>query len=145
MCGVCVEDNNQKINLSLYYYIEQTVFNFQKYAKNVLKEEYLSDTEYIILMRIAYKKHVTQKELADKYNLSEGYVAKMLRDFEDNGFVQRIENSENRRQKIVSLTEKGIQYTHYLQQITKDWEEEITLKLTDDELKQFKRIFNKLI
>ena len=130
--------------VSIYHYVERLIFNFQKYSLDNLKDENLSEKEYILLMRIRYLKNVTQQELAKQYNLSEGYVASLLRKMENNQLIQRRENPENRREKIVSLTDLGKEYTDYLNDIMLNWEEKIASQISDEELNELKRVLEKI-
>ena len=139
------ELNDSKIitETTIYHYVEELIFDFQKYAKSNLDDK-ISDKEYIILMRIRYLKKVTQQDLAKQFNLTEGYVANLLRKMENKGFIERIENPKNRRQKLVSLTNEGLDYTDYLYNIIIMWEKEITSQITDNEVNKLKILLNKL-
>lgn len=139
------ELNDSKIitETTIYHYVEELIFDFQKYAKSNLDDK-ISDKEYIILMRIRYLKKITQQDLAKQFNLTEGYVANLLRKMENKGFIERIENPENRRQKLVSLTNEGLDYTDYLYNIIIMWEKEITSQITDNEVNELKILLNKL-
>ncbi len=137
------KDNKIIAETTIYHYVEELIFNFQKYAKSNIDDN-ISDKEYIILMRIRYLKKVTQQDLARQFNLTEGYVANLLRKMENKGFIERIENSENRRQKLVSLTNEGLEYADYLYNIMMMWENEITSQITDNELNELKILLNKL-
>ena len=138
-----LKDSKIITETTIYHYVEELIFDFQKYAKSNLDDK-ISDKEYIILMRIRYLKKVTQQDLAKQFNLTEGYVANLLRKMENKGFIERIENPENRRQKLVSLTNEGLDYTDYLYNIIIMWEKEITSQITDNEVNKLKILLNKL-
>lgn len=138
-----LDDSKIITETTIYHYVEELIFDFQKYAKYNLDDK-ISDKEYIILMRIRYLKKVTQQDLAKQFNLTEGYVANLLRKMENKGFIERIENPENRRQKLVSLTNEGLDYTDYLYNIIIMWEKEITSQITDNEVNELKILLNKL-
>ena len=138
-----LKDSKIITETTIYHYVEELIFDFQKYAKYNLDDK-ISDKEYIILMRIRYLKKVTQQDLAKQFNLTEGYVANLLRKMENKGFIERIENPENRRQKLVSLTNEGLNYTDYLYNIIIMWEKEITSQITDNEVNELKILLNKL-
>ncbi|WP_461435944.1 MarR family winged helix-turn-helix transcriptional regulator [Methanosphaera sp.] len=140
---VVIHDDEK--NLSIYHYVEELIFNYQKYVIEEFKDNKLSQKEYILLARIRYLECVTQKELANQYNLTEGYTAKILHKLEENNLIERTENPENRRQKLVSLTHKGYEYTNKINEITNQWESSITSKITEEELQSLKRILNKII
>ena len=72
-------------------------------------------------------------------------MAKLLKKFEDEDYIARIENPENRRKKIVELTEKGIEKTDKLIKIIDDWEKKVTSDLTEEELTILKKLLSKII
>ena len=77
--------------------------------------------------------------------MSKGYTAKLLRKFEDDGWIVRMENPMNHRQKIVKLTSDGIKKTDELISFMDAWENKITVDLTSDELKILKKLLFKIV
>ena len=59
------------------------------------------------LIRILKDKSCSQDDLAEYLNLDKGRIAKNLASLEEKGLVCRRINEKDRRQKFVSLTEKG--------------------------------------
>lgn len=132
-------------NIFIYHYVEELVSDFGKHLKETFDESDLTKTEFPFLVRIRFKEKTTQKELVELFKVSEGYTAKLLRRFEDKGYITRMENPKNRRQKIVELTPKGIEKTDELLKLIDEWENQETSKLSDDELKTLKRLLFKLL
>lgn len=132
-------------NIFIYHYVEELVSDFGKHLKETFDESDLTKTEFPFLVRIRFKEKTTQKELVELFKVSEGYTAKLLRRFEDKGYITRRENPKNRRQKIVELTPKGIEKTDELLELIDEWENQETSKLSDDELKTLKRLLFKLL
>ena len=87
----------------------------------------------------------TQKDLVRLFNVSDGYTAKLLRRFEDKGFITRHEDPENRRRKIVRLTDKGCKKTDEILDYINTWEELRRANLSDDEFKTLKKLLFKLL
>ena len=55
-----------------------------------------------------------------------------------------MEDPQNRRKKIVKLTSKGVEKTDELIMVITNWENEITSKLTDEEIATLKKILFKI-
>lgn len=72
-------------------------------------------------------------------------MAKLLKKFEDEEYIIRIENPENRRKKIVELTEKGVEKTDKLIKVIDEWEKEVTSDLTEDEKIILKKLLSKIV
>lgn len=132
-------------NIFIYQYVEEMVSDFGKHITESLNDEDISENEFTFLVRIRLKDKTTQKELVELFKVSEGYTAKILRKFEDKGYITRIEDPENRRQKIVELTPEGLKKTDELIGLINGWETKVTSKLSDDEIKTVKRLLFKLV
>ena len=132
-------------NIFIYQYVEEMVSDFWKYVAESFDDNDISENEFTFLVRIRLKDKTTQKELVEIFKVSEGYTAKILRKFEDKGYITRIEDPENRRQKIVELTQKGLKKTDELISLIDGWESKVTSKLSDNEIKTMKKLLFKLL
>lgn len=138
------QKENQE-NIFIYHYVEEMMDNYGKYIDETFDDEDITKSELPFLIRIRYSEKTTQKELVELFKASEGYTAKLLRKFEDLGYITRCEDPTNRRKKIVELTEKGFEKTEELIKLIDDWEINVTSKMTDSEVKLLKRLLYKVV
>ena len=103
--------NENPENMFLYHYVEELISDYHSYYELNLKNKDLTVKEYAVLLRIRFAGKSTQYDLVKLFDVSGAYMAKLLKKFEDEGYIARIENPENRRKKIVELTENGIEKT----------------------------------
>ena len=132
-------------NIFIYHYVEELIASFSKYMDENLEETGITKAEFPFLVRIRFSKMTTQKELVELFKVSEGYTAKLLRKFEDNGYITRKEDSSNRRIKTVELTQKGIEKTDELIEIINNWESQISSNTTPEEISKLKEVLFKLL
>ena len=132
-------------NIFIYHYVEEIIASYGIYLKDVFDESELTRKEVPFLLRIRFSENTTQKELVELFKVSEGYTAKLLRKFEDLGYIERHENPTNRRIKIVELTPSGIEKTDELIDIVSTWEENVTSNMTDDEVATLKKLLFKVV
>ena len=137
------KENSQ--NIFIYHYVEEMIASFSSHMKKNLNEKDISEAEFPFLIRIRYNKKTTQKELVELFKVSEGYTAKLLRKFEDKGYIKRHEDPTNRRIKIVKLTKKGIEKTDELIKIIEQWETKVTTDMTQEEVKLLKKLLFKVV
>ena len=137
------EENAQ--NIFIYHYVEEMVASYGIYLRDVFDESEITRNEVPFLLRIRFSENTTQKELVELFKVSEGYTAKLLRKFEDLGYIERHENPENRRIKIVELTSSGIEKTDEIIDIVSTWEENITSNMTDEEVATLKKLLFKVV
>lgn len=132
-------------NIFLYHYVEEMISSYGEYYKSNFKEVELTLNEFSILLRIRFQGVATQYDLVNLFKVSGAYIAKLLRKFEDMGYVARKENPKNRRKKLVRITDEGIKKTDELIEVIQNWEDEVTTNISDDELKTLKKILFKII
>jgi DNA-binding MarR family transcriptional regulator len=121
------------------------IANYRKYIKEVFDETDITRAELPFLIRIRFSEKTTQKELVELFKVSEGYTAKLLRKFEDKGYITRCEDPTNRRKKIVELTDAGIEKTDELIELIDSWELKVTSEMSDEEIRLLKSLLFKVV
>lgn len=132
-------------NILIYHYVEEMISNYGKYIITQLNDEDITRTELPFLLRIRFGEKTTQKELVELFKVSEGYTAKILRIFEEKNYIQRYENPENHRIKIVKLTPKGIEITNKYIEYIKNWEKKVTSNMSPEEVQTLKKLLYKVV
>ena len=132
-------------SIFIYHYVEELVSSFGLYYKSNFKDDVLTLNEHAVLLRIRYQGVSTQHDLVELFKVSGAYMAKLLRKFEDMGYVERSEDPVNRRKKVVRLTDEGIEKTDEFIEVIQNWEDKITADISEDELKTMKNVLYKII
>lgn len=129
----------------IYHFVEELVSSYGLYYESNFKDDSLTLNEHAVLLRIRYQGVSTQHDLVKLFKVSGAYMAKLLRKFEDRGYVERKEDPENRRKKIVKMTNEGIEKTDEFIEVIQNWEDTITASISEDELKTMKKVLYKII
>ena len=137
------KENSESI--FIYHYVEEMIADYTKYVKETLDDPDITVAELPFLIRIRYGEETTQKELVELFRVSEGYTAKLLRKFEEKGYLTRYEDPTNRRKKIVELTYRGIEKTDELIKLINGWEIKVTKNMSDEEVKMLKSLLFKVV
>ena len=98
-----------------------------------MKDLELTAGQVPFLMHLSHKEGITQDNLAVHLHIDKGTVARALKKLEDNGFIYREINPQNRRKYLLFLTEKGRQIVPKIHQIDKEWEKSVCSDLLDAE------------
>mgnify|MGYP002524397116 CR=1 FL=1 len=130
------EENFQNLadNSPFIAWIHNISLNQQKYMKSKIEEfDFDHNVRYIIF--IYDNPDCSQEDLVNMFGQSKGNIAKVLRKFEDEGYIKRETNPENRRKYKLNTTEKGSEIVPKIRQISKDWEREVGITDEDIEIK----------
>ena len=109
--------------------------NQMKYLKNKIAE-YDLDHEVRYIMMIYENPNISQDDLVIMSGQSKGNIAKALKKLEDEGYIEREINPDNRRKYMLKTTSRGDELVPKVRQISKDWEKEVGITEEDNELKK---------
>lgn len=109
-----------------------------------LANKNITSAEHYVLMFLFGKEEVTQDEIAQYFALDKGSISKTLYSLEMKGYVKRIENPEDRREKKVTLTELGITSFKSTHELLEKWHEEIMFNISKEELAIFNKVINQM-
>ena len=122
-------------NTPFVAWIHNISLNQQKYMKSKFNELDLGhDVRYI--MFIYDNPNCSQEDVVNMFGQSKGNIAKTLRKLEEQGFIQREVNPENRRKYMLNTTEKGRNLVPEYRRISKEWEMEVGITEDDIEVKR---------
>ena len=106
-----------------------------KYLKSRI-EEYDLGREIRYVMMVYDNPGCSQDDLVNIYGESKANVAKALRKLEDEGFIKREVNPDNRRKYMLRATSKAEELVPKVRQISKDWERGVGIDELDSEFKE---------
>ena len=132
-------------NIFIYHYVEELISSYGSYYESKIKDNDLTLKEFSVLLRIRFQGVATQHDLVELFKVSGAYIAKLLRKFEDKNYIVRKEDPENRRKKLVEMTDEGTKKTDELIEIIQNWENKVTAGISEDEIKTLKEILFKII
>ena len=122
-------------NSPVIAWIHNISLNQQKYMKSKIKDyDFGHDVRY--LMFIYDNPDCSQEDLVSMFCQSKGNIAKILKKFEDEGYIKREINPQNRRKYMLNTTDKANKLIPEFRKISKDWEIEVGLTDEDEEFKK---------
>ena len=109
--------------------------NQMKYLNSKIDELNLGH-EMRFIMMIYDNPDISQDDLVIISGQSKASIAKSLKKLEDQGYIKRQINPENRRKYMLKTTEKADKIVPQIRKISRDWENEVGITDRDDELKK---------
>jgi len=99
-----------------------------------LQENNLSNSQMMSLFHLLHNKSVSLNNLADFLGISRPAVSQLVEKLERSGLVERIPNPNDKRGKLLELTEKGKELTHKGKLVNQHLGLDLVNSLTEDEL-----------
>ena len=112
-----------------------------KYAKEYgharIREAGVTDTEHKICTFLSFHNDAYQDMIASSLMLDKTTVAKALVSLEARGLILRVQNPENRRKNVLSITQAGKATIADIVDIYDEWFSRISACLSSEEQEQF--------
>ena len=109
--------------------------NQMKYLNSKISELDLGH-EMRYIMMIYDNPNISQDDLVNISGQSKASIAKSLKKLEDQDYITRQINPDNRRKYMLNTTEKSEEIVPKIRQISRDWEKEVGLTDEDYHLKE---------
>ena len=111
---------------------------FGLYNNNLLESKF-SLTEARVFFELGKREFCTSKEIIMTLKIDTGYMSRMIKKFETNGYIKREGSSEDGRKQIISLTSMGIGIHNELNKETNKHIKCILKDLNDSEKEELKQ------
>lgn len=102
----------------------------------------IDNTEACILYSIVTFENVTQRDLVNEYALPKQTVNNIIKRLEANNYIILASNENDKRSKIIKLTEKGIDYSNELLKPIIDNENKACEIFGNDRMNKLIKLFN---
>ena len=119
--------------------------NYVQYLEENIIVDDIQTAEFPILLVLKKHDNITQKELADYLYYSEGLITRFIKRLEENEYIKRGVNPKNKREKIITITPKGMKLADEIENHKNEWEEIVFGFLSKNQLLKFKNNIYKAI
>jgi len=104
------------------------------YGERRLSHHGLSFAEQLVVMHLAAEGTSTQNDISKYFGLDKGTVAKTVAKLEARAFIERRTDPQDLRSKILTLTDKGKNLLHEMQEVSDKLHEGMFAGMTPDEV-----------
>ena len=127
--------------------IKKTALVIEKLSNQILAPYDLSHTQYKIMMLLYRNSNqsIRQTDIEEKFSLTNPTVTGILKNLEKKGLVERVQNLEDKRSKLVCLTEQAYAVKEELLLLGETLEGRVTEGLTEEECVQLCTLLNKML
>ena len=110
-----------------------------------LQEHEVTSEQWAVLSNLWKKNGQTQQELADLSNKNKASITHLIDNLEKRKLVERLVDENDRRNKLVYLTQEGVDLQETLTKVVDKTMKKITADVDKKELKQCKKALKKMI
>lgn len=128
--------------------IKKTALVIDKLSNHVLAPYELTNTQYKILM-LMYRHQgaspLRQADIETHFSMTNPTVTGIIQNLEKKGLVQRIPNPDDKRSKLLVLTEQALALKGEIYALGESLEKQVTSHLTPDESQQLITLLKKIL
>ena len=127
--------------------IKKASLELEKTALSILSQYDMTLTQYKIIVYLynAPPMSTRQVDLERAYSMTNPSVTSVLHTLEKKGLINRAENAEDRRSKVISLTHKALDLRDELEAAGDRLEEAFTKNLSSDERSEMIVLLKKML
>lgn len=126
--------------------IKKTALVIEKLSNHVLAPYELTHTQYKILMLLCREpdRLLRQIDIETHFGMTNPTVTGILQNLEKKGLIRRIPNPDDKRSKLLTLTEQTLAMKEELCALGESIERQITANLSEDESLQLIELLKKI-
>ena len=135
--------SNPKISIL----VKKTALIFDKLSNQLLAPYDLTGSQFKIMMILYHAPagSVRQADIEAKFSMTNPTVTGLVQKLEVKDLVKRIPHPEDKRSKVLVLTDRAIGMKEELLALADDLEQQMTRKLSDDECDQLANLLIKML
>lgn len=100
--------------------------------------------QFMFLLELYIQDGRNQEELSERLKIDKGTTARALKKLEEQGFVTRIKDENDKRSNKIYLNDKAKDVREGVLDVLNDWNKEITKSLTEEEEEMLKSLLEKV-
>ena len=126
----------------LLFLLSRAEFSLKKYLKGKFREKNISITpgQMGILFLLKSRDAMTMSDLGAALYIDNSTITRLVDRLESRDLVRRVMNPEDRRQYLLSITDKGTDVIHSAKDIVRSTNDLIMKGFSKEEIDSFKRV-----
>ena len=133
-----------KGNKHIGKYISQLYRKGSVFINKEVSEYGIGSGQFMFLLELYINDGKNQEEIAETLKIDKGTTARALKKLEEQGFVTRIKDENDKRSNKIYLNDKAKDVREGVLDVLNDWNKEITKSLTEEEEEMPKSLLEKV-
>ena len=133
-----------KGNKHIGKYISQLYRKGSVFINKEVSEYGIGSGQFMFLLELYINDGKNQEEIAETLKIDKGTTARALKKLEEQGFVTRIKDENDKRSNKIYLNDKAKDVREGVLDVLNDWNKEITKSKTEEEEEMHKSLLEKV-
>lgn len=133
-----------KGNKHIGKYISQLYRKGSVFINKEVSEYGIGSGQFMFLLELYINDGKNQEEIAETLKIDKGTTARALKKLEEQGFVTRIKDENDKRSNKIYLNDKAKDVREGVLDVLNDWNKEIAKSLTEEEEEMLKSLLEKV-
>ena len=133
-----------KGNKHIGKYISQLYRKGSVFINKEVSEYGIGSGQFMFLLELYINDGKNQEEIAETLKIDKGTTARALKKLEEQGFVTRIKDENDKRSNKIYLNDKAKDVREGVLDVLNYWNKEITKSLTEEEEEMLKSLLEKV-
>jgi DNA-binding MarR family transcriptional regulator len=116
----------------------------KSYASKMLEPFGIVGCQYLFLLTLYWSNGASQEKISDILKIDKTTTAKGIKKLENNGFVLRNIDKEDKRAYNVFLTQKALDIIPHIQETMKKWENIVISDISEEEYLILEKLLKKM-
>lgn len=114
-------------------YISQIYRKGRAFISKNLADYGMGSGQIMFLLQLYKQDGISQEELSEKLSIDKGTTARSIKKLEEEGFLIRVKDENDKRAYKIYLTDKSKENRDNVYNVLKDWESVIAQNITEEE------------
>lgn len=135
---------NENETIHIGRYVSQIYRKGNAYIGRQLADVGIGHGQFMFLLELYRQDGRSQEELSDKLSIDKGTTARAIKKLEDNGFLTRERDKNDKRAYKIYLTDKGKDVKTNILEVLDIWNDILTSTLSEEEKGTLDSLLNKI-
>lgn len=125
--------------------LKQTWISVSKMYSEMAQEYDSTAVQALTLLKIDPKEGTRSTNLGPKMAIEPTSLTRIIKLLEDNGYIYKEKTTQDKREVIIKLTDKGLTYRNISKDTVVNFNKKITERIPQDKLEVFKEVMNDIM
>lgn len=125
--------------------LKQTWISVQKMYSEMAQEYDSTAVQALTLLKIDPKEGTRSTNLGPKMAIEPTSLTRIIKLLEDNGYIYKEKTTTDKREVIIKLTEKGVNYRNISKNIVVNFNKKVMEKISPEKLEIFKEVMTEIM